>query len=162
MALRFFTISVNDSESSEQEINQFLAGHKVVSIERHLIDVGINSFWTICVDYLVGSSQQSRLQTGSARNRIDYKTILSPEEFTIFSRLRDFRKETAQSEAVPVYAVFTNEQLALMVQARCKSKSDLQKIEGVGDARIEKYGKSLLSILSKLSDQSDAADSESV
>ena len=40
MALRFFTIPVNDAESSEQEINQFLAGHKVVSIERHLIDVG--------------------------------------------------------------------------------------------------------------------------
>ena len=25
---------------------------KVVSIERHLIDQGVNSFWAICIDYL--------------------------------------------------------------------------------------------------------------
>ena len=33
----------------------------------------------------------------------------------MFSRLRELRKELAQTEAVPVYALFTNEQLAQMV-----------------------------------------------
>ena len=161
MPLRFFTIPIHDSESSEQELNRFLSGHKVLSIERHLIDAGINSFWTICVDYLDSSSQQSGRQSGT-RNRIDYKTILSPEEFAVFSQLRDFRKEAAQSEAVPVYAVFTNEQLALMVQRRCQSKSDLLKIEGIGDAKIEKYCDLLLKRLTSLSNQRDATDSQSV
>lgn len=162
MPLRFFMIPIHDSESSEPELNRFLSGHKVLSIERHLIDAGINSFWAICVDYLDSSSQQSGRQSGSSRNRIDYKTILSPEEFTVFSRLRDFRKETAQSEAVPVYAVFTNEQLALMVQGCCQSRSDLLKIEGIGDAKVEKYCDPLLKILSSLSSQCDATDSQSV
>ena len=161
MPLRFFTISIHDSVSSEEELNRFLAGHKVLSIERHLIDAGLNSFWTICVDYLHSAGQQSGRQSG-VRNRIDYKTILSPEEFTAFTQLRDFRKEAAQSEVVPVYTVFTNEQLASMVQRRCQSKSDLLKIEGIGDAKIEKYCSSLLQILTHLSDQSDAKNSQTV
>jgi superfamily II DNA helicase RecQ len=162
MPLRFFTIPARDSDLSEQELNRFLAGHKVVSIERQLVDAGMNSFWAICVDYLNSSSTQSGRPTDVARNRVDYKTILSPEEFTIFSQLREFRKETAQTEAVPVYALFTNEQLALMVQRRCQSKTDLLGIDGIGDAKIEKYADRLLKILSKMPEASDAADSESV
>ena len=45
----------------------------------------------------------------------------------------------AKDEAVPVYMVFTNEQLAQMVRRR-PSKADLDKIAGVGEARIQKYG----------------------
>ena len=59
----------------------------------------------------------------------------------MFARLREIRKEIAQADAVPVYTVFTNEQLAQMVQARATTKAALEKIAGVGDARIEKYGR---------------------
>ena len=46
---------------------------------------------------------------------MDYKEILKSEDFAVFARLRDLRKEIAQAEAVPVYTVFTNEQLAQLV-----------------------------------------------
>ena len=52
MPLRFFAVPARDSSGFEQELNGFLAQHKVVSIDRHLIDQGVNSFWAICVDYL--------------------------------------------------------------------------------------------------------------
>src|SRR5262249_18188096 len=45
------------------------------------------------------------------------------------------------------YTVFTNEQLAQMVQARATSKAALEQVAGVGDARIEKYGERVLAIL---------------
>ena len=48
----------------------------------------------------------------------------------------------AQIEAVPVYALFTNEQLAQIVQRRCRSRNDLAGIEGIGENKIEKYGDS--------------------
>jgi len=54
------------------------------------------------------------------------------------------RKQIAQEEAVPVYVVFTNEQLAQMVRSRVTTKEAMEQIEGVGDARIEKYGPMLL------------------
>ena len=52
MGLRFFVVPVHYSSAFEQELNGFLARHKVVSIDRQLIDEGVNSFWAICVDYL--------------------------------------------------------------------------------------------------------------
>jgi superfamily II DNA helicase RecQ len=78
---------------------------------------------------------------------VDYRVVLSPADFAVFARLRQARKELAQGEAVPVYTVFTNEQLAQMVQTRATTKAALETIAGVGDARIEKYGLRVLEIL---------------
>ncbi len=103
MALRFFTIPVNDAAPFEQELNGFLARHRVVSIDRRLIDQGVNSFWAICVDYLGHAPGEAGRGLNLARSRVDYKAILPAEEFAVFSRLRALRKELAQSEAVPVY-----------------------------------------------------------
>ena len=112
MGLRFFVVSVMNPEASEQELNGFLASHKVVSIERQLIDQGVNSFWAICVDYVSHGPSDGISRSNVARNRVDYKAILPQEEFAVYSQLREMRKELAQTEAVPVYALFTNEQLA--------------------------------------------------
>jgi superfamily II DNA helicase RecQ len=57
------------------------------------------------------------------------------------------RKDIAQAEGMPVYTIFTNEQLAQMVQTRTTTKAALEKIAGVGDARIEKYGGRVLELL---------------
>jgi len=38
MGLRFFVVPVHDSSAFEQDLNGFLARHKVVPIDRHLID----------------------------------------------------------------------------------------------------------------------------
>ena len=162
MGLRFFNVPVRDSENAEQELNSFLASHKVVSIDRQLVDVGLNSFWAICVDYLTSSAGESTLASNLSRSRVDYKTILPPDEFEVFSKLRQLRKELAQSEAVPVYALFTNEQLAQMVQRRCRSRSDLAQIEGIGDGKIEKYLDHLLPVLMSMEANSDAASSQPV
>ena len=39
MGLRFFNVPVRDSEVAAQELNGFLASHKVLSIDRQLIDL---------------------------------------------------------------------------------------------------------------------------
>src|SRR5271155_4623323 len=98
MGLRFFVVPVHDSSAFEQELNGFLASHKVVSIDRRLIDQGINSFWAICVDYLSHAPGEMNRNPNLSRNRIDYKTVLPPEEFGVFSRLRQLRKDLAQIE----------------------------------------------------------------
>lgn len=151
-----------NSAMAEQELNGFLASHKVVSIERKLIDEGVNSFWAICVDYLSHASDAGVSNANLSRSRVDYKSILPPLEFTVYSQFRDKRKELAQSEAVPVYALFTNEQLAQMVQRRCRSKSDLAQIEGIGESKIDKYADGLLSLLLTLEARKDASSGEPV
>ena len=152
MALHFFTIPVSAPAIPQAELNAFLAQHRVLVVERRFVDLGAGSFWAICVDVIAaGVRPGGRDIISSGRNRIDYKQVLSPDEFLGFSRLRDLRKEIATAEAVPVYAVFTNEQLARVVQTRCQSKADLEAVEGIGAARIEKYGMQLLAAVATLS-----------
>ena len=146
MAFRFFTVPIQNAEQAEAELNGFLRSHKVLSIDRRWVEQGSTSFWTFCVDYLDGQVTGSGGDRG-ARGKVDYKEVLRPDEFTVFAKLREVRKEIAQAEAVPVYTIFTNEQLAEMVKARAAAKGDLEKIAGLGDARIEKYGARMIEVL---------------
>ncbi len=151
MPRKFFLIPISDIERSEQELNSFIGSQRVLSLERNWVEAGLDSFWSISVDYLPPASENSTYKAaGSNRVRTDYREVLSPEQFALFAKLRDLRKEIAQQEAVPVYTVFTNEQLAQMVQRGVNSKAALREIEGVGEARIEKYADRILLVLSPL------------
>ena len=146
MPLKFFTIPVRDSEPAEEELNAFLGSYRVLAIDRKLIDLGENSFWALCVDFLPAGSGQAGSTMGK-KGRVDYREILPSQEFLVFAKLRELRKQIAQAESVPVYTIFTNEQLAEMVRRRVRNKSDLEGIAGVGDARVSKYGPQFLAAL---------------
>jgi superfamily II DNA helicase RecQ len=150
MPFRIFLIPVLYSDEATEKLNAFIAGHRVAHIERKWIDQGTQSAYVFCVEYVLASpTRDGHPRTQLSRNRIDYKTILTPDEFTNFSLLRELRKELSQREGVPVFALFSNEQLAQMVQRRCSSKTDLLGIEGIGEAKVEKYAEKLLATLSK-------------
>jgi superfamily II DNA helicase RecQ len=150
MAYRFFTIPISAPEGAQGELNGFLRSHRILMVERRWVEQGAASFWTFCVDYLESSGSSNSPTTESpGRNKVDYRERLSPEDFAVFARLREIRKDIAQADAVPVYTVFTNEQLARMVQARVTTKAALETIAGVGDARLEKYGPRILEFLSQ-------------
>jgi superfamily II DNA helicase RecQ len=142
MQLKLFVLPIKNLGAAEAEMNAFLRGHRVLAVKKEFVPDGENSFWTFCVEYLNGGSPM-----GGRPPKVDYKEVLKPEEFEVFSRLRDWRKGVAEKEGVPVYTIFTNEQLAQTVQRQVKSKAGLKEIEGVGDARIEKYGEALVQLL---------------
>jgi superfamily II DNA helicase RecQ len=149
MSFKFFVVPLGSADA-ERELNSFLRSHKVLTVDRRRVDQGPSSFWSFCVDYLDHAAPASATPGGrppGARAKVDYKELLTPEQFAVFARLRELRKEIAQAEAVPVYTVFTNEQLAEMVRRRVASKAALAKIDGVGEARVEKYGDRLLAVL---------------
>ena len=82
-----------------------------------------------------------------AKEAVDYRQVLSEEDFTRYARLRDLRKQLAEAEGVPAYTIFTNAQLAAMVTQRVSQASDMINIEGVGQAKRDKYGAAFLPIL---------------
>lgn len=65
----------------------------------------------------------------------------------VFAKLRALRKTLAEQEGVPAYAVFTNEQLAEMVQRRVVTATGLRDIPGIGEARADKHGAAFLAVL---------------
>ena len=118
---------------SESELNHFMGSHRVLAGEKRFVDVGENSFWAVCVDYLDVGSAGDKSSSRSQRNQIDYRRILSDEQFTVFAALRELRKELAAQDGVPLYTVFTNQQLAQIVQLKITDRANLKKVDGVGD-----------------------------
>lgn len=149
MPFEFFVVPIQDQGQAATALNAFLRSHRVLAVDRRWIEAGASSFWSFCIDYLDGPApgNHSSNRPTNAKPKIDYKEVLKPEEFTVFARLRDLRKELAAAESVPVYTIFTNEQLAQMVQTRATSRAALEQIAGVGEARLDKYAGRMLDLL---------------
>jgi superfamily II DNA helicase RecQ len=152
MPYRFFLVPLRDAEC-ERELNSFLRSHKILSTERRWVENGPSSFWSFCVDYLdsavPSSSNNGNGKPYTGKAKVDYKEKLTPEQFAVYAKLREMRKVLAEAESVPVYAVFTNEQLAQMVLEKVSSKAAMEKIAGVGTARVAKYGEKMMSVVSE-------------
>ncbi len=142
MKYKFVKIPATDSDASENELNVFLAGHKILNIEKNFVQDGQSSFWAICVSYI-----DSKKSFGEKSAKVDYKLVLDEKDFTVFAKLRELRKELAEREGTPPYNLFTNEQLSKMVQDRVSSIEALQKISGVGSVRADKYGRQFIDTL---------------
>lgn len=147
MAFQLFTLPLAAGEAEIEVMNRFLRSHRVLHVERRLIELGIQSVWAFCVEYLETVEGAGVSGNKQPRGSVDYKAVLPPEEFVVFSRLRELRKELADREAIPPYAVFTNEQLAQMVKLESPSLNSLQALGGVGEAKTSKYGAAVLAVL---------------
>ncbi len=141
---KFFTIPLKTTREVEMELNHFLRSQRILTVHREFVSQGENSFWTMAVEYMSDGDTSPK---DAGRKRVDYREILSPADFALFVKLRDWRKQVAEKEAVPVYIVFTNGQLAEMATKKVASKMELKEISGVGEARVKKYGNAVLGIL---------------
>ena len=137
-------MSATDPGSAGDELNGFLRTTRVIAVEKHLLGSGVDARWAVCVEYLDGAPGAR-----PAGGKIDYKEVLSAEDFAVYAKLREHRKRTSEREAIPAYAVFTNEQLAAIAQRRPQSREALQAIEGIGAAKTEKYGDAFLAIVAE-------------
>jgi len=141
-------------------LNRFLRSHRVLHVDRRLVEKGTEYFWTFCVEYIDSPVSGVGGGPGGVVPKVDYKAILTPEQFARFSVLRQLRKELADKEAIPPYAVFTNEQLAEMVKLATPTKEDIQAIPGIGQAKMQKYGDAFLKLLIKPGQEAVAARAE--
>ena len=116
MQVRVFTIPLFDNLAQTDEMNAFLRSQKVLTLDRQQVTVGNQAFWTFCVTYLPqgGYSNGGGLQTKGGK--VDYKNVLNEETFAVFSQLRSIRKQLAEQDAIPAYAVFTDSELAEIAQ----------------------------------------------
>jgi superfamily II DNA helicase RecQ len=143
MNYQFFVIPAHNPVSAQEKLNRFCAGHRVANVEKAFVANGDRSFWSVCVTWLDGAGEKG----SRPKSRVDYKEVLNEKDFAIFVKLRTLRKTIAEKEGLPVYALFSNEQLAAMVQKRIITRTALGAIDGVGKARLEKYGEAFISVL---------------
>ena len=143
MQFEFILVPVKNSEAAQAELNKILRTHRVLTVQKEFVNQGDSSFWAMAVEYLDREGVDPKLPFGR-KQKVDYREVLSESDFALYSKLREKRKMIAESEGVPVYTVLTNDQLAEMVTSKVVSKSDMGKIAGIGEAKIEKYAESFL------------------
>jgi len=145
MQVRLFNARVFEGEEELEELNRFLRGHHVLELKQELMQNGTNSFWCFSVKY-----NEKQAKSGySSKEKIDYKNVLDEEKFRIFSDLREIRKQLAKDDAVPAFAVFTDEELSKIAVLEEMNIKNLKSVEGVGEKKIEKYGEKLLELYEK-------------
>jgi len=109
------------------KLNAFLSSHSIVHVDRQFYQREGVAFWSFCVHW---KSNESPPNDRRINSKVDYKKILPAEQFDVYSLLRDRRKELAEQDGIPVYAVATNDQLAEMVKMEIPSLGSLGKIAG--------------------------------
>ncbi|MEA1923167.1 MAG: HRDC domain-containing protein [Pseudomonadota bacterium] len=145
MQYRLFTIPCYDGEAELEELNRFLRSVKVLQVERQFFSQ--DRVWQMMVEYQEGADGgSSAVRGGQKKVRIDYREVLEPDQFALFDRLRSWRKEQAEVEKIPAYVIFTNEQLAAVTRLDKVGYAALESIDGIGKARLEKYGAQILEI----------------
>lgn len=135
MQFQQFRVPAFDGEGELEKFNTFLRANKILKVDRKFVDNGNDSSWLMLVEYL----PIKNCEKSTKKPKIDYREVLSADDFVIFDKLRRARKSFAERDGVPAYAVFTNEQLAAMVTGRITTVTALKKLEGVGETRVERY-----------------------
>ncbi len=130
-------------EQAQAELNQFIGAHRIATVEKMFVPNGDTSFWSVCVTYM----DLANSIPAAGKRKIDYREVLDERSFAVFAKLRTLRKTMSDKEGVPAYALFTNEQLAAMVRGNVVSLQQLGAIDGIGKARLEKYGNAFLTVL---------------
>jgi DNA helicase-2/ATP-dependent DNA helicase PcrA len=72
----------------------------------------------------------------------------NPDE-ALAERLREWRSATAKERSVPAYVVFTDVTLAALAERRPTTESELLDIPGIGPAKSELYGETLLEMVAE-------------
>lgn len=146
MQYKMFAVSALGDDAGEEQLNSYLRANRVLAVRKELVSIADRPVWCFCVETLAGAEA---LRPASGKKRVDYKEILSAEDFTLFVALRDLRKTMADAEAVPVFTIFTNEQLAEIARRRPTTVRELEAIDGIGAARSSKYGAAVTALVTE-------------
>ena len=108
-----FFVSPFSEPSSHAELNNFLKSHRIINVEKRLIDGERGTGWVFLVEYSDIDGSKAGYTMSS---KIDWRDVLTPSQFAVYDLLRKRRKEISDKTKIPLYGILSNEQLALMSQ----------------------------------------------
>jgi superfamily II DNA helicase RecQ len=139
-----FNIPIGMNQSDTRELNLFIQQNRVIQISKELVRTGDTALWSFLLEYLPGQQSGTTGNRDAAKPFIDYRDILSSEDFALFIKLKEIRAALSETSGQPVYAVCTNEQLAEIAKRKPATMTALQEIRGIGEAKAKAYGQTIL------------------
>ena len=171
MKCKLVNIPLESSATSEKEgqLNEFLAAAPVKRIFASVANSPQGPLWSVLCFFEEGASvtgkasARAQVSLGAAGSLIDVPEPqdagasrgVSPEPANPLTReqiksimaLKKWRAEQAAHEGVPLYMVAQNRWLEDVVRMPAKTVNDLQKVPGLGEWRVRKYGDKMLQVL---------------
>lgn len=117
-------------------LNDFLINKQLLSYRAEFFQQQSKFYWTVLVEY-------EPVLPKSDKN----KQKLSPEQEVLFNRLREWRKEMAEKQGVPVYVVSNNEILTEIAVNKPQTMEALKQIKGLGEKKATEFGQQLLHLV---------------
>jgi len=81
-----FYVSPFGEKSVTDELNAFLRSHRIVNVEKKMIDGERGTGWVFLIEY--GTSSESKNSPGASPQRTDYREVLNPVEYALYDKLR--------------------------------------------------------------------------
>ena len=75
--------------------------------------------------------------------------VLQVEDEDLMEALRELRKRLADEADVPPYVVFHDATLVEMIERRPTTLAEMSEINGVGQAKLTKYGDTFLEVIAE-------------
>ena len=82
MQIRVFNVPVFATEAEQDELNRFLRGHRVLEVKQEYD--AQRGMWTFAVNYMDGQKTPMQFGESARQEKVDYRTVLSPEAFERF------------------------------------------------------------------------------
>jgi len=92
--------------------------------------------------------EDRKLKTEKKKRR-DTAANLAPADQPLFEALRACRKAIADRLDLPPYVIFHDATLREMAEHRPRTEADLLGINGVGESKLERYGKAFLEVIAE-------------
>jgi ATP-dependent DNA helicase RecQ len=88
---------------------------------------------------------ESRAQAGRPAPRM--MSLSDPDNQRLWEALRALRKRLAEEQGVPPYVIFHDSVLMEMVQFRPRNLTELGRLSGIGERKLERYGDDFLAAI---------------
>lgn len=152
--IKIITLPFNaENEGFDDEvINHFLAGKIIQQIKAELFQQNGLNYWTVWLEYEPVLNASEKKQTS---------VVLSAQQQELLTALKQWRREWADQQAVPVFIIATNKELETIAVQMPKSLEGLRSIQGFGRKKTEKYGKLILQIVARYTDNKQLIPADS-
>ncbi|MBW2014442.1 MAG: HRDC domain-containing protein [Deltaproteobacteria bacterium] len=138
MSIRIFTIAFDPDKKlfHDEDLSTFLLNKYVKKLYPEFFQINDRAFWTVFVEYETIVKSEKPNSNG-----------LNEAENLLMKRLKEWRKEKADKEGIPVFIIATNKQLVDVIKRRPVSQEALREIHGFGKKKIERYGAEIVKII---------------
>lgn len=148
MLIRIMTLKFNPvlEQFDDAALQDYLKDKETLSVRDHFFIKNDTPYITLIIQ-CHDSPENSSVPSRPGKSDESWRELLKPHELPLFNTLRNWRAERAKKDGIPPYIICTNRQLAEMVGQRPQSLSGLSEIKGFGKAKVDTYGKAILSLL---------------